>query len=81
MSSAYRKAQEHVAAYYESNLRGLIEHVGAALDRHRVDGDAERMDSARAHLLRRRRYQLVEKVVLHRRHPASKLALHAASYR
>jgi hypothetical protein len=46
MSSAYRKAQEHVAAYYESNLRGLIEHVGAELDRYRLDGDAEHMDSA-----------------------------------
>lgn len=46
VSSAHRNAQEHVAAYYESCLRGLIEHVGAALDRYRTDGDAEQMDSA-----------------------------------
>jgi hypothetical protein len=46
VNSTHRNAQERVAAYYESCLHELIEHVGIALDRYRTDGDAEQMDSA-----------------------------------
>jgi hypothetical protein len=46
VSSTRRDAQERVAAYYESCLRELIEHVGIALDHYRTDGDAERMNTA-----------------------------------
>ena len=46
MRSTHREAQERVAAYYESCLHELIEHVSVALDRYRTDGDAEQMDSA-----------------------------------
>jgi hypothetical protein len=46
VSSTDRNAQERVAAYYESCLRELIEHVSVALDRYRTEGDAEQMDSA-----------------------------------
>jgi hypothetical protein len=45
VSSTRRTAQEHVAAYHESCLRELIEHVSVALDRYRTDGDADQMDS------------------------------------
>jgi hypothetical protein len=46
VSSARRDAQERVAAYYESCLRELIEHVGIALDHYSTDGDAELMNTA-----------------------------------
>jgi hypothetical protein len=46
VSSTHRNAHEHVAAYYESCLRELLEHVSVALDRYRTDCDAEQMDSA-----------------------------------
>ncbi|HEY5050365.1 MAG TPA: hypothetical protein VII50_05655 [Acidothermaceae bacterium] len=46
MSSTRPPAQERVAAYYESCLRGLIEHVGIAMDQYRADGDAEQMNTA-----------------------------------
>ncbi len=46
MSSTRRNAHEHVAGYYESCLRELIEHVGITLDRYRTDGDVEQMNAA-----------------------------------
>ncbi len=46
MSSTRRDAQKRVAAYYESCLRELIEHVGIALDHYRTDSDAEQMNTA-----------------------------------
>lgn len=46
VSSTYRDAQERVAAYYESCLRELIEHVAVALEGYRTDRAAEQMDSA-----------------------------------
>ena len=46
MSSTRRDAQKRVAAYYESCLRELIEHVAIALDHYRTDGDAEQMNTA-----------------------------------
>ena len=46
MSSPRRNAQEHVAGYYESCLRELIEHLAVTLDRYRADGDVEQMNTA-----------------------------------
>jgi hypothetical protein len=46
VSSTRRDAQQRVAAYYESCLRELIEHVAIALDDYRTDGDAEHMNTA-----------------------------------
>jgi hypothetical protein len=46
VSSTRRNVQEHVAGYYESCLRDLIEHVAIALDRNRADGDTEQTNTA-----------------------------------